>query len=174
MTVYTSVFFHSVTSLTSFFIFKGTIFTRNGGFSFPCFPKSVKHVAGFTIHAFIRIPLCYGSGYVQTAWAWINTYIVGESREMEFFTFSKFQWWRYVRLGYKQDKGGEGKNCHGSTFKLFDNIWEICRKCNVASSTVYKWREKLISAGTAAMKHAKSTVKTSLTKEINELNGIID
>ena len=34
---------------------------------------------------------CYGSGYVQTTIAWRNTYIWGESREVEFLTLSSFQ-----------------------------------------------------------------------------------
>ena len=50
---------------------------------------------------------------------------------------------------------------------------EICRKYNVASSAVYKWRDEFISAGTAAMEQGKSTVEQSLMKEINELKGII-
>ena len=52
-------------------------------------------------------------------------------------------------------------------------ISKICRKYNVASSAVYKWRDEFISAGTAAMKHGRSTVGASLTREINELKGII-
>ena len=32
-------------------------------------------------------------------------------------------------------------------------ISEICRKYNVASSAVYKWRCEFIAAGTAAMEH---------------------
>ena len=50
---------------------------------------------------------------------------------------------------------------------------EICRKYNVASSAVYKWRDEFISAGTVAMEHGRSTLEASLTKEINELKGII-
>ena len=41
-------------------------------------------------------------------------------------------------------------------------ISETCRKYNVASF-----------AGTAAMEHGRSTVESSLTREINELKGII-
>ena len=52
-------------------------------------------------------------------------------------------------------------------------IAEICRKYNVASSAVYKWRDEFISAGTAAMEHGRSTVEASLSREINELKGII-
>ena len=52
-------------------------------------------------------------------------------------------------------------------------IAEICRKYNVASSAVYRWRDEFISAGTAAMEQGKSTVEESLMKEINELKGII-
>ena len=52
-------------------------------------------------------------------------------------------------------------------------ISEICRKYNVASSAVYKWRDKFIAGGTAAMEHGRSTVESSLTREINELKGII-
>ena len=52
-------------------------------------------------------------------------------------------------------------------------IAEICRKYNVASSAVYKWRDEFISAGTAAMEHGRSTVESALTREINELKGII-
>ena len=52
-------------------------------------------------------------------------------------------------------------------------ISEICRKYNVASCAVYKWRDEFISAGTAAMEHGRSTVEVYLTKEINELKGII-
>ena len=50
---------------------------------------------------------------------------------------------------------------------------EICRKYNVASSAVYRWRDEFISAGTAAMEQGKSTVGQSLIKKINELKGII-
>ena len=52
-------------------------------------------------------------------------------------------------------------------------IAEICRKYDVASSAVYKWRDEFISAGTAAMEHGRSTGKASLIKEINELKSII-
>ena len=52
-------------------------------------------------------------------------------------------------------------------------ISEICRKYNVASSAVYKWRDEFIAGGTAAMEHGRSTVEASLTREINELKGII-
>jgi transposase-like protein len=52
-------------------------------------------------------------------------------------------------------------------------ISEICRKYNVASPAVYKWRDEFISAGTASIDHGRSTVEASLTREINELNGII-
>ena len=52
-------------------------------------------------------------------------------------------------------------------------ISEICRKYNVASSAVYKWRHEFIAGGTAAMEHGRSTVEASLTREINELKGII-
>ena len=52
-------------------------------------------------------------------------------------------------------------------------ISEICRKYNVASSAVYKWRDEFISTGTVAMEHGRSTVESSLTWEINELKGII-
>ena len=52
-------------------------------------------------------------------------------------------------------------------------IAEICRKYNVASSAVYRWRDELISAGTAAMEQGKSTVEQSLMKEIDQLKGII-
>ena len=52
-------------------------------------------------------------------------------------------------------------------------ISEICRKYNVASSAVYKWRDELIAGGTAAMEHGRSTVEASLTREINELKEII-
>ena len=52
-------------------------------------------------------------------------------------------------------------------------IAEICRKYNVASSAVYRWRDEFISAGTAAMEQGKSTVEESLMKEIDQLKGII-
>ena len=52
-------------------------------------------------------------------------------------------------------------------------ISEICRKYNVASSAVYKWRDEFIAGGTAAMQHGRSTVEASLTRENNELKGII-
>ncbi len=52
-------------------------------------------------------------------------------------------------------------------------IAEICRKYNVTASAVYKWRDALISAGKAAMEHGRSTVESALTREINELKGII-
>ena len=52
-------------------------------------------------------------------------------------------------------------------------ISEICRKYNVASSAVYKWRDAFIAGGTAAMEHGRSTVESSLTREINKLKGII-
>ena len=52
-------------------------------------------------------------------------------------------------------------------------IAEICGKYNVASSAVYKWRDEFISAGTAAMEHGRSTTEASLSREINELKGII-
>ena len=52
-------------------------------------------------------------------------------------------------------------------------ISEICRKFNVASSAVYKWRDAFITGGTATMKHGRSTVESSLLREINELKGII-
>ena len=43
-------------------------------------------------------------------------------------------------------------------------IAEICRKYNVASSAVYRWRDEFISAGTAAMEQGKSTVEQSLMR----------
>ena len=43
-------------------------------------------------------------------------------------------------------------------------IAEICRKYNVASSAVYRWRGEFISAGTAAMEQGKSTVEQSLMR----------
>ena len=52
-------------------------------------------------------------------------------------------------------------------------ISEICRKYNVASSAVYKWRDEFIAGDTAAMEHGRSTVEASLTRENNELKGII-
>ena len=52
-------------------------------------------------------------------------------------------------------------------------ISEICRKYNVASSALYRWRDEFIAGGTAAMEHGRSTVEASLLKEINELKGII-
>ncbi len=52
-------------------------------------------------------------------------------------------------------------------------IAEICRKYNVASSAVYRWRDEFISAGTAAMEQGKSTVEKSLMKEIDQLKAII-
>ena len=50
---------------------------------------------------------------------------------------------------------------------------ELCRKYNVASSALYRWRDEFIAGGTAAMDHGRSTVEASLLKEINELKGII-
>ena len=52
-------------------------------------------------------------------------------------------------------------------------IAEICRKYNVAASAVYKWRDAFIEGGTAAMEHGRSTTEASLSREINELKGII-
>ena len=52
-------------------------------------------------------------------------------------------------------------------------ISEICRKYNVASSAVYKWRDEFIAGGTAATEHGRSTVEASLSREINEPKGII-
>ena len=52
-------------------------------------------------------------------------------------------------------------------------ISEICRKYNVASSAVYKWRDEFIAGGTVAMEHGRFTVEVSLTRENNELKGII-
>ena len=52
-------------------------------------------------------------------------------------------------------------------------ISEICRKYNVASSAVYKWRDELMSAGISATEHGRSTVEASLTREINKLKGIV-
>ena len=52
-------------------------------------------------------------------------------------------------------------------------ISEICRKYNVASSALYRWRDEFIAGGTATMDHGRSTVEASLLKEINELKGII-
>ena len=52
-------------------------------------------------------------------------------------------------------------------------ISEICRKYNVASSALYKWRDAFVAGGTAAMEHGRSTVEASLLKEINELKAII-
>ena len=55
----------------------------------------------------------------------------------------------------------------------YSTISEICRKYNVAYSAVYKWRDEFIAGGTAAIEHGKSTTEASLTREINELKGII-
>ena len=44
-------------------------------------------------------------------------------------------------------------------------ISEIYRKFNVASSTIYKWRDELIAGGTAVMEHGRSTVEISLKVE---------
>ena len=52
-------------------------------------------------------------------------------------------------------------------------IAEICRKYNVASSAIYKWRDQFIVGGTAAMEHGRSTAEQSLMKEIDDLKGII-
>ena len=38
-------------------------------------------------------------------------------------------------------------------------IAEICRKYNVASSAIFKWRDQFIAGGTAAIEHGRSTVK---------------
>ena len=58
-------------------------------------------------------------------------------------------------------------------FSGSSTISGICRKYNVASSAVYKWRDEFISAGTAAMEHGRSIIEASLRREINELKGII-
>ena len=52
-------------------------------------------------------------------------------------------------------------------------ISEICRKYNVASSAVYKWRDEFIAGVTAAMEHGRSTAEASLARENKELKGII-
>ena len=52
-------------------------------------------------------------------------------------------------------------------------IEEICRKYNVASSAIYKWRDHFIAGGTAAMEHGRSMAEQSLMKEIDDLKGII-
>ena len=55
----------------------------------------------------------------------------------------------------------------------YSTISEICRKYNVASSAIYKWMDEFIAAVPSAMEHGRSTVESSLTREINELKGII-
>ncbi len=44
-------------------------------------------------------------------------------------------------------------------------ISKICRKFNVASSTIYRWRDELIAGGTAVMELGRSTVEISLKVE---------
>ena len=50
---------------------------------------------------------------------------------------------------------------------------EICRKYNVASSAVYKWRDQFINGGTAALDPGKSTTEQKLIRENQELRSII-
>ena len=45
-------------------------------------------------------------------------------------------------------------------------ISEICRKYNVASSALYRWRDEFIAGGTAAMDHGRSTVEACFLKGI--------
>ena len=77
-----------------------------------------------------------------------------------------------VGLGTHRSKEGKAR----IVMEVLSNsstISEICRKYNVASSAVYKWRDEFIAGGTAAMEHGRSTVDSSLIREINELKGII-
>ena len=76
-----------------------------------------------------------------------------------------------VGLGTHRTKEEKARNVM-EVLSSSSTISEICRKYNVASA-VYKWRDEFISTGTAAMEHGRSTVEASLTKEINELKGII-
>ncbi len=52
-------------------------------------------------------------------------------------------------------------------------IAEICRKYNVASSAVYKWRDQFISAITVTLDPGKSTNEQKLMRENQELKSII-
>ncbi len=52
-------------------------------------------------------------------------------------------------------------------------IAEICRKYNVASSAVYKWRDQFISAVTVTLDPGKSTNEQKLMRENQELRSII-
>ena len=52
-------------------------------------------------------------------------------------------------------------------------VAEISFKYKGTSLASHKCRNEFISAGTAALEHDRSTLEASLTKEINELKGII-
>ena len=77
-----------------------------------------------------------------------------------------------VGLGTHRSKEGKARIVM-EVLSSSSTISEICRKYNVASSAVYKWRDEFIAGGSAAMEHGRSTVEASLTRENNELKGII-
>ncbi|MCL5439954.1 MAG: transposase [Candidatus Thermoplasmatota archaeon] len=52
-------------------------------------------------------------------------------------------------------------------------VTEICKRYNVASSAVYKWRDEFIRAGTAAMDPGRSSSDQKLMRENQDLKEII-
>lgn len=52
-------------------------------------------------------------------------------------------------------------------------ILELCRKYNVDSSKLCKWKNKFIAGDTATMEQGISTLEAPLRGGINELKGII-
>ena len=53
------------------------------------------------------------------------------------------------------------------------SIAEICRKYNVTSSALYRWRDDFIGGGTSALEQGKSSREQQLERENGSLKEII-
>ena len=53
------------------------------------------------------------------------------------------------------------------------SIAEICRRCNIASSAFYKWRDAFIAGGTASLEAGKTSKEMQMQREMENLKTII-
>ena len=53
------------------------------------------------------------------------------------------------------------------------SIAEICRRYNIASSALYKWKDAFIAGGTASLEAGKTSKEMQMQREIENLKTII-
>ena len=53
------------------------------------------------------------------------------------------------------------------------SIAEICRRYNIASSAIYKWRDAFIAGGTASLEAGKTSKEMQMQREMENLKTII-